>query len=533
MLGLWVTAAAAQAQVAGGEVPEINAQTFRPTVDGRRLLWLDDGARGTNGFVGRGLLQYVDDPLVYVGPDGEVVELVSSVLQLDLLGAARLGPLRLGVDVPIYLLSNGEPSGNETGLGEVGVDGKVTLLDRAVDLAIGGRLFLPTSTVDTALGSPRTGYELSAIVSGDAGPLLLAANVGTRGGPATSLENVELNDALIARLGAALELSEVVDTALEFNTTLPWRDPVADGSPLEVLASAAVRPRDSDWVVRGGAGTGITTGIGSPDFRIVLGLGWEPGDDEGPDEPVVEEDPCPGEEEDLDGYQDDDGCPEPTLVSVIVVDDATDEVLDVAKVVVRIPGQKASGTTPFEYPFEAGDVLIRARAEGYEPGVLSYAVVNGPPVEAEIRLKPVDAPTRMRVYRKRIDLETSIQFETNSAVIKPESFGLLDNAVRILDEYAEIAKLRIEGHTDERGRAEYNLDLSKRRAASVVQYLVDKGIDPARLSSEGFGEEQPLDDRSVPEAWAKNRRVDFFIDDWQPIEIEVVEVTDDMEPVAP
>ena len=58
-----------------------------------------------------------------------------------------------------------------------------------------------------------------------------------------------------------------------------------------------------------------------------------------------------------------------------------------------------------------------------------------------------------------------------------------------------------------------------------------KGISPDRLTSEGFGEERLLDERNVPEAWAKNRRVDFFVEEWVPIEIEVVDVTDEMEPV--
>ncbi|MEM6928350.1 MAG: OmpA family protein, partial [Myxococcota bacterium] len=474
----------------------------------------------------------VDDPLVYQDTNGDIQELVTSVLQLDLLAGARIGPLRLGVDVPIYLLSQGEPNGNETGLGDLGIDGKVSLLDKAVDLALGGRLFVPTSTVDTALGNPRTGYEISAIVSGDAGPVLLAANVGTRGGPATSLENVELNDAFLARVGAALAFSEVVDTALEFNASLPYSAPLSniDGSPLEVLASAAIRPRESNWVVRAGAGTGLTTGIGSPDYRILLGLGWEPADDDD-DETFVDEGPCPGEEEDLDGYEDDDGCPEPTLVSVLVVDDATGEPIDVAKVIVKYPGQRATGTTPFEYPFEEGEVSIKARAEGYQPAEIDYTVVNGPPVEAVVRLKPVDAPRRTLVRRKEIELADTIQFETNSAVIKSESFGLLDKAVAILVEYPEIKKLRIEGHTDQRGSAAYNMFLSRKRAESVQQYLVYKGIDASRLSNVGYGEERLEDPRNVPEAWDKNRRVDFFVEEWEPIEVEVIEVTDDMEPV--
>ncbi|MBP6629444.1 MAG: OmpA family protein, partial [Kofleriaceae bacterium] len=66
-------------------------------------------------------------------------------------------------------------------------------------------------------------------------------------------------------------------------------------------------------------------------------------------------------------------------------------------------------------------------------------------------------------------------------------------------------------HTDERGNDAYNLDLSDRRAKSVKDYLIGKGIEDSRLTSQGYGETQPLDRRSNEQAWAKNRRVAFLI----------------------
>lgn len=529
-----VTLVSAQAQVSGGDVPELNAQTFRPTVDGRRLFWLDDGAKGRKGFTARGLFQYVDDPLVYLDTEDELQELVSSIVQFDLLAAGRIGPLRIGVDVPVYLLSNGEPNGNETGLGDIAADGKLTLLDKAVDLAVGGRLFLPTSTVATALGNPDLGYEVSAIISGDAGPVLLAANVGTRGGPATSLENIELNDAFIARVGAALQITDAFDTAVEFSGQLPYTAPLDtfDGSPIEFLASAALRPGNGDWVLRAGGGSGLTPGIGSPDYRIVLGFGFERADEDEIEEPPPVVDLCPDEEEDFDGYEDDDGCPEPTVVFVEVIDDSTGQVLDVAKVTVKNDRKEARGTTPFEQPFRTGEVTISAKARGYEPATMTYLVPEGQPVTAQIRLQPSDEQTVI-VERKKLTLNDTIQFETNKAVIKPESYAMLNETADAINEYGEIKALRIEGHTDERGSDAYNLDLSKQRAAALVEYFIERGVDPARLSSEGFGETRPIDNRSTPEAWAKNRRVDFFIEEWKsvPIEVKITEVPEDFVPI--
>lgn len=107
-----------------------------------------------------------------------------------------------------------------------------------------------------------------------------------------------------------------------------------------------------------------------------------------------------------------------------------------------------------------------------------------------------------------------INFETNSDVIKAESFDDLDALVKLLNEYPE-AKVSIEGHTDNTGdkdvtkRKAKNLDLSQRRAESVKRYLESHGVAPERLSATGFGEEKPIADNNTPAGKGKNRRVDF------------------------
>ena len=72
-------------------------------------------------------------------------------------------------------------------------------------------------------------------------------------------------------------------------------------------------------------------------------------------------------------------------------------------------------------------------------------------------------------------------------------------------------KLRIDGHADERGSDEYNLALSKRRAAEAKRFLMQQGIEGGRLEVEGYGEEQPLDPASNEAAWSLNRRAGFRI----------------------
>lgn len=103
-----------------------------------------------------------------------------------------------------------------------------------------------------------------------------------------------------------------------------------------------------------------------------------------------------------------------------------------------------------------------------------------------------------------------IQFETAKDIIKPVSFPILDNVVRIMKENKGYF-LKISGHTDSQGNDADNQDLSERRAASTKKYLVEHGVSADRLKEYGFGETQPVDTNDTPEGRAKNRRVVFEV----------------------
>ena len=103
-----------------------------------------------------------------------------------------------------------------------------------------------------------------------------------------------------------------------------------------------------------------------------------------------------------------------------------------------------------------------------------------------------------------------IQFETGKDVIKKVSYPILDQIVAVM-ELNEEYNLTISGHTDDVGDEAKNLDLSKRRAASVRNYLINKGIDEKRLTSEGYGESKPIADNKTSKGRALNRRVEFEI----------------------
>ena len=104
-------------------------------------------------------------------------------------------------------------------------------------------------------------------------------------------------------------------------------------------------------------------------------------------------------------------------------------------------------------------------------------------------------------------------FATNKDVILQQSFEVLTSVSEALKFAKNIKKIRVEGHTDNRGKVAHNVDLSDRRAKSVMKWLVEHGIDQSRLEAQGFGPSHPIADNKTADGRAKNRRVDFIIID--------------------
>ncbi|HLK37431.1 MAG TPA: OmpA family protein [Polyangiaceae bacterium] len=172
-------------------------------------------------------------------------------------------------------------------------------------------------------------------------------------------------------------------------------------------------------------------------------------------------DKCPDEPEDKDGIDDQDGCPE---------DDADkDGIPDAKDACPKEPGQ------PDPDPKKNG------------------------------------CPKFIHLEGSTVRVLQQVHFETASATILPDSFPMLTEIVQLLKANPSIKKMRIEGHTDNRGGADMNLDLSKRRAASVREWLVQHGIESGRLESEGYGLTRPIESNDTDAGRAANRRVEFKI----------------------
>lgn len=132
--------------------------------------------------------------------------------------------------------------------------------------------------------------------------------------------------------------------------------------------------------------------------------------------------------------------------------------------------------------------------------------------------RPSDDPKRsgcpelVRVGAGAIDIFQQVTFEEGKDVLRAESLELLRQIGRLLADHPEIARVAVDGHTDDVGAAKDNLELSRKRAVAVSRWLTEQAlVDARRLEARGFGARQPLVKNDTPENRAKNRRVEFVI----------------------
>jgi outer membrane protein OmpA-like peptidoglycan-associated protein len=136
------------------------------------------------------------------------------------------------------------------------------------------------------------------------------------------------------------------------------------------------------------------------------------------------------------------------------------------------------------------------------PAITLLAETVAPAVQTEVDTCQQDINILMA--------NSTINFDTGKARLKQQPNTLLDKLAAVAAKCPNTS-IAINGHTDKRGDDDANMRLSLERAATVQSYLVGKGIAAARLTSNGLGETQPLDPADTPDAYEKNRRIEFAV----------------------
>ncbi len=322
LLALGLGAAPARAQ-------DLDVQLYRPTTDQGVFIGLED-ARGTaEGLGGTLAFTYAQAPLVYhyKSSDRATEPVVSNLGSLDLMPWWRIGPLRLGLHVPLPLVANGSGVSGPHWIGDLAIDAKWLLLDRLehpIGLAVHARGTAPTGNTEAWVGSgvPTASADLDLAIGKRT---VAVANLGAATGNGTLLDDLVLGPRLHWGLGLQTPLTDPITMVIELHGAHLLESLDERGAhPLEALLGIRSRPV-GPWVGSLGLGTGLGKGLGAPALRLVTGLSYVP---RAPDAPpglfvdgdrdglVDEHDACPDQPEDYDGRTDRDGCPDAGMAPV-------------------------------------------------------------------------------------------------------------------------------------------------------------------------------------------------------------------------
>ncbi len=502
---------------------------------------------------------YSRKPLVLYDRDGdELKSIIRHQLFVHVGGSFVLWErLRLGVNLPVLAYQQGSGAtvqgvrfNAEDGaaLGDLRLAADVRLLGQyrsPISLAAGVAVFAPTGDQDHFAGDGKVRVLPRLLLGGDIGNLVYAAKLGVL---------YRANDSGFN--GSAQGTEAVLAAAVGYRTTdgklvvgpeLFGSSVITDSdaffskraTPFELLFGAHYKVSD-DWRLGAGVGPGLTRGFGSPQFRGLLSLEWAPE----PKEPLAPP-PAPPKDRDNDGILDtDDACPDEPGVKhedpkkngcPAPGDREQDGILDPDDACPDEPGIASDDPKKNGCPrpdsdkdgvFDDEDTCV------HEPGVRTDdPATNGcpPPKDSDKDgiLDPEDACPQTpgprdedpkkngcpaaRVEQGQIKILERVEFENNSAKIRPVSEKILQAVLAVMNEHPEFTKLSVEGHTDNRGGANHNLDLSRRRAASVMKWLTDHGVAKARLTSKGLGMATPIDTNDTDAGRQNNRRVEFHI----------------------
>lgn len=529
------------------------------------------GDEGLSGGLLGGLAQ---DVVVRRDSSGQSVPAVSSLAPVYLQGSWTSEDLfRVDVMLPVYARVDAPLTGFAgPSLGDLRLQGVFPLLSAgdAASFALIPRIGVPTASA-SSLVSRGMSAGLIAAAGGRVGSLGWVADAGVHLAGNDPLEegSVGLGSTIQLIGGGWWHASEALRLGLESDLGLGLARTDAGVNNTGTVHGFAQLVLPSGLGATAGAGTGTLAGIGTPQYRLFAALTWTAvRHDRDADGLVDDDDACPDTPEDLDGFEDVDGCPDPDndADTIADADDAcpgepedpdgfedvdgcpdldndADTVADVDDACPDAGGPVQLGGCPDQdddglidrddaCPVLAGLAQFDGCPDRDDDGVPDPrdACPTEPRPEAEDPETSDGCPKTVYVTTEEIKIEERIAFHTGKHTLHPSSYPLLGQIQEALQANSHVARLEIQGHTDNVGPADYNLRLSQRRADAVRSYLINKGVAPGRLVAQGYGETAPMFTNRTEAGRKKNRRVQFKILEQTPILADSTEEGDDESP---
>jgi OmpA-OmpF porin, OOP family len=501
-------------------------------------------------------------PLVAYGESGEELQVLVRHQLFAHVGASLVmwERVRFGVNLPVLVYSRADAltqdgvtvsPADEFTLGDPRLGADVRLFGQygeVASLALGVRVHLPVGSRDAFASDGKVRIVPRLSFAGQAGVFEYAVqsgiNIRTRG-----------DDFVGVPMGSSWEFGgaagvRLLERRLLVGPEVYGATVISDGQAgfFETQSTPLEGVIGGHYFAEGGlrfglgAGPGLTRGLGSPQWRVLGSIEWSPA----PIEPAPVY-PGPEQDTDKDGIRDSrDACvhepgpvnADPDKHGCPPRDTDRDGILDEDDQCVREPGVASSDPKmhgcPIQAPrdtdgdgiFDEQDACVNEPGQPSEdkqkhgcplpPDADKDGILDAQDACSTIAGAPSDDPSKhgcpkAAIVGDQIKILERIEFDTKKATIRDTSEGVLNAVLQIMIEHPEIELISIEGHTDNRGNNWFNNKLSRDRAAAVVRWLVQHGVEKSRMTSKGYGPSSPIDSNETDEGRQNNRRVEFHI----------------------
>jgi outer membrane protein OmpA-like peptidoglycan-associated protein len=486
--------------LASAEDTRFDVQSFRPLGAPQDLVTVGQSRPLQAQSISGGLfLNFALDPLVLVaaGTHSKAVSVVGNRLQLDAMASVGIRDwLEVGLDMPLVLAQgsdNLEAIGTEGFVqsfapGDLRLTAKMALpglLRPAEGSGIGASLTfglgLPTGVQDAFTSDGAVTWNPGLVVDYrfDSG-ILLSLNTAVWLRPERQFAGVLWGNAATFGLGGEVPILRAQGiTAVGMLTGSTPLDKFPESTrqiPAEFLLGLRWYSSMGLYVTVGGGG-GCGCSLTAPTLRMFTSLLWVPGKTR--------------EKLALERFKEP---PEPPRPPPPPVDPDGDSVIGEGDRCPTLAGPVENGGCPDTD--RDGDAVVD-RLDRCPDHFMGPHGHDGCPLA--------------RVEGNKIIILDQVHFATDQDVILPESFPILEEVADELLKHLEIQRVLVEAHTDARANDAYNYDLSRRRASSVMNFLLDNGIAVERLCSAGFGRSRPVAANDSDSNMALNRRVEFTI----------------------